>query len=173
MRRCVTPWFPVISLGTLGVLAGHEIAYALTSTPHEELHGYMSHLPQVTLLLTVLSLVGASFVERGSRLALWPFPAVAIAGFVAQEHIERLARDGAVPFLLDKPFFLVGLVVQALVAIVAWLLARLLVRVVGATEPERVHGRSDAIDPSFPVLAAPVCGTLSGARGPRAPPFDR
>ncbi len=155
------------------MLAGHEIAYALTSTPHEELHGYLSHLPQVTLLLALLSLLGASFVERGSRLALWPFPAVAMTGFVTQEHIERLAHDGSVPFLLDKPFFLVGLVLQALIAITAWLLARLLVRVVGAAAPEPCRGGGDAVDPSPAVLVAPVCGRFTGARGPRAPPFDR
>ena len=124
-------------LATLGVLAGHEIAYALTRTPHEELHGYMSHLPQVALVLTLLSLVGASFVERGSRLALWPYPAVAIVGFVAQEHVERVVHDGSVPFLLDKPFFAVGLAVQVVVAIVVWLIARLLVRIVG----RRRHSR--------------------------------
>lgn len=173
MRRSLTPWIVVVPFGTLGVLAGHEIAYALTSTPREELHGYLNHLPQVVLLLALLSLVGASFVERGARLVLWPFPAVAMAGFVAQEHIERLAHDGSVPFLLDKPFFFVGLVAQALVAAAAWLLARLLVRIVGATGPQRGRDVGDALDPCLPMPAAPVCGTLSGARGPRAPPLPR
>lgn len=173
VRRCVTPWLLVISLGTLGVLAGHEIAYALTSTPHDELHGYMSHLPQVALLLTLLSLVAASFVGRGSRLALWPFPAVAMIGFVAQEHLERLAHTGSVPFLLDKPFFLVGLAIQALVAIAAWLLARLLVRIVGhtaAASPPRFARPSDSCRP---VSAAPAGATVAGAFGARSPPFGR
>ncbi len=173
MRRSLRPWLLVVPLATLGVLAGHEIAYALTSTPPEELHGYMSHVPQITLLLTLLSLLGASFVERGRRLARWPFPAVALAGFVAQEHIERLAHDGSVPFLLDKPFFLVGLVVQALIAIAAWLLARLLVHVVGSAQPERNRRVGGPIDLPVPVGVAPVCGAVPGAGGPRAPPLDR
>lgn len=174
MRRCLTPWLLVIPLGTLGVLAGHEIAYAATGTPHDELHGYMNHLPQVALLLTLLSLVGASFVERRSRLALWPFPAVAMIGFVAQEHLERLAHSGSVPFLLDKPFFLVGLAVQALVAIAAWLLARLLVRIVGhtaASSPPRFAGRPSGS--CWPVSTAPAGATVAGVFGARSPPFGR
>ncbi len=174
MRRCcLTPWLLVIPLGTLGVVAGHEIAYAATGTPHAELHGYMSHLPQVALLLTLLSLVGASFVERGSRLALWPFPAVAMIGFVAQEHVERLAHTGSVPFLFDKPFFLVGFGMQTLVAIVAWRFARLLVRVVGRAPSSRapVLGRAAEHDP-FPCES--LAGvTVSGPLGARAPPLGR
>lgn len=173
VRRSLRPWLLTVPLAALGVVAGHEIAYALTNTADEELHGYMSHLPQVALLVTLLSLLGAAFVERGSRLALWPFPAVAMAGFVAQEHIERLAHSGSVPFLLDKPFFLVGLVVQAVVAIAAWLLARLLIRIVGAAQSERNRAVDDAVDLPLPVLTVPVCGTLPGARRPRAPPLDR
>lgn len=163
----------MIPLAILGVLAGHEVAYALTSTPHEELHAYMRHLPQVALLLAVLSLVGASFVQRGGRLALWPFPAVAVTGFVAQEHIERLAHDGSVPFLLDQPVFLVGLAVQVLVAVVAWLIARLLVRIAGTGRPERQPGVGDVLVWSLSAGGARRSMSHAGAGGPRAPPFGR
>ena len=166
------PWLLVLPLATVGVVTGHGIAYALTGTPDTELHAYLSHLPEVALLLTLLSLLGAAFVERGSRIALWPFPAVAIAGFVAQEHLERLAHSGSIPFLLDEPFFLVGLALQALVAIAAWLLARLLIRVVGV-DPEPSRGVRHPIDLALPVLQAPVYCALPSGRGPRAPPVDR
>ena len=94
MRHPLRPWLLVVPLGTLGVLAGHEIAYGLTRTQREALHGYLNHLPTIALLLTILALLGASFVERGRRLVLWPFPAVALGGFVGQEHLERIAHDG-------------------------------------------------------------------------------
>lgn len=157
-------------LATLGVLGGHEIAYAVTRTPHDELHAYMTHLPQVALVLTLLSLLGASFVERGSRLALWPYPTVAIVGFVAQEHVERVVHDGSVPFLLDKPFFAVGLAVQVVVAIVVWLIARLLVRIVGVDAARaRIAGRP--ADPRPSPTAAVIGRTSSCALGARAPPL--
>jgi len=120
-------------MATLGILVGHELSYALTGTAREDLHGYLDHLPQIALILTLLSLAGASFVDRRTRMALWPFPAVTVIGFVLQEHLEQLQHSGSVPFLLDRPAFLVGVVVQCLVALVAWLVARLLVRTL-ATE---------------------------------------
>lgn len=163
----------MVPLATLGVLAGHEVAYAITATPQEVLHGYLNHLPQVTLLLALLSLVGASFVERGSRLALWPFPAVALVAFAVQEHLERLAHSGSVPFLLDKPFFVVGLLLQAVVAFAAWLLARLLARIVGIAEPRRVRGVGYAADAHLPGDFVPFGRALTGELRPRAPPVDR
>lgn len=171
MRRSLRPWLVVVPLATFGVLAGHEIAYALSRTPHGDLHGYMSHLPQVALLLALLSLVGASFVERGHGLTLWPFPAVVLVAFVAQEHLERLAHGGSVPFLLGEPVFLVGLAVQAVIAIAAWLLARMLVQIVGTTKTG-TSATYDSIEPPLPVIA-PVGDMLSGPHGARAPPFDR
>ena len=119
----------------LGILAGHELAYALTNTSTEPLHGYLDHVPQVVLVLIVLSFVGSAFVTRGTRLALWPFPAVAVTGFVAQEHLERLQHGGSLPFLLDRPVFLVGTLIQCVVAVVAWFVARLLLRVLNTRTP--------------------------------------
>lgn len=166
-------WLLVVPIATLGVLAGHELAYSLTSTPRDELHRYMSHLPQVALLLALLSIVGALFVERGHRLALWPFPAVVMVAFIAQEHIERLAHTSSVPFLLDKPFFLVGLAAQTVVALAAWLLARLLLRIVRRPESDRRRGVRDRIELSLPSGEVSDCATLTGERHSRAPPFGR
>ena len=135
--------------------------------------GYLSHLPELGLLLTLLTLLGASFVERGSRIALWPFPAVAITGFVVQEHVERLAHTGSFPFLLDKPVFLVGLGLQVVVAIVAWLCARLLVHVVGATGSKRRNSAFSLLAIAFWPFTRPRVERLAGATRSRAPPIDR
>ena len=173
MRHARRPWLLVVPLGTLGVLLGHEIAYGVTRAPHEALHGYLNHLPTIALLLTILALVGASFVERDRRLALWPFPAVAISAFVAQEHIERIAHEGSIPFLLDQPVFLVGLGVQALVALAAWLAARLLVRMVGRVAASRPPGTVTFVDPAVPVVLGPRGLARARNHVPRGPPLSR
>lgn len=172
MRRCRRPWLVAVPLATLGVLAGHALAYWITGTPAGQIHGYLSHLPHVALLLAVLSVGGASLVERGERLALWPFPAVVVAGFVVQEHVERLAHDGSVPFLLDKPFFVVGLAVQALVAVAVWLLARLLLRLVGRTVPLPPRHGSPA-EVRHRARSVPVGAAIAGSLGARSPPLGR
>lgn len=171
--RALRPWLLVAPLGVAGVFAGHEIAYKLTRTPHDDVHAYATHLPQIAMMLGVLSLVGASFVERGRSIALWPFPAVVMVGFAVQEHLERIAHDGSFPVLVDKPFFLAGLVLQAIVAVAAWLLARLLIRVVGVDG----LGPARCVDAVADVAVAvgTVHGAVSraGTCSPRAPPLGR
>ena len=169
MRRCVYPWLVIVPLATVGALGGHEIAYALAGPARDDLHGYLAHAPQLALLLSILALFFASFVERGTRLALWPFPAVALIGFVVQEHAERLAHDGAVPFLLGERVFQVGLVVQVIVAVAAWLIARLLVRVVGtsgAARPTRIRRVTAWPIPPDSTLSRARGGTANGQRAP-------
>jgi hypothetical protein len=168
------PWLVVVPLATLGLLGGHELAYAITGTPSAGLHGYLGHLPQLVLLLVLLSLVGASFVERGQRVALWPFPAVVLATFVLQEHLERIAHHGSVPFLLDDRVFQAGLAVQAIVALAAWVLARALVRIVGAPRSvDRCAWPSAAawVPAGRLILSSRPATGVHGARAP--PPRDR
>lgn len=169
MSRSLRPWGVILPLALLGVLGGHELAYALTGTRGEGLHAYFEHGPQVALLLAVLSFCGAVFVERGARIALWPFLTVVLGTFVAQEHIERMAHGGAFPFLLDKPYFLVGLVLQSIVAVLAWLVARLLIRAVGkrVAREVRLLARSVVLAPRC--SQAPASATAGSLRS-RAPP---
>lgn len=120
----------VLPLSALGILAGHWLAYRTTGTPSGPYHEYLIHLPRVALVLLLLAFVAAFFVERGHRVALWPYPIVALAGFVVQEHLERLEYTGSLPFLLSSRMFQVGLAFQVAVALVVWLVARLLLVVV-------------------------------------------
>lgn len=171
MRSPLRLWLLIAPLSLLGVLTGHELAYSLTRTPHEELHGYFDHLPELVLLLAVLTLLGASLVERGTRIALWPFPAVVIAGFVVQEHAERLAHTGSVPFLLDSPVFLVGLGLQIVVAIAAWLCARILVSAIGsAGHPRSRASRVGLIGVAFAPVGEMRASRLARSSRSRAPP---
>ena len=67
--------------------------------------------------------------RRADRPSLWAFGLVAPALFTCQEHIERLAHDGTVPWLAGEPTFLAGLALQLPFALAAYLVARLLLRV--------------------------------------------
>ena len=173
MSRSLRPWLVVVPLAPLGLLGGHEVAYSITGTPSAGVHDYLGHLPQVALLLVLLSLVGASFVQRSQTVALWPFPAVVLASFAVQEHVERVAHDGSIPFLLDDRVFQVGLAVQAIVALAAWILARALVRIVGASPrvDRRPWPATAAWAPAMHLV--PSSRSAMGVHGARAPPRDR
>ena len=123
----------IVPIALLGIVLGHEVAYFLTGTAHQDVHEYLIHVPQIALILTLLSLLGSTLVHRSARIALWPFPAVAVAGFAVQEHLERLQHSGSVPFLLDQRFFLIGIAVQCIVGLFVWLIARVLVATLATT----------------------------------------
>lgn len=171
MRSPLRPWLLIAPLSSLGVLAGHELAYSVTRTPREDLHGYFNHLPGLVLLLAVLTLLGASLVERGARIALWPFPAVVISAFVVQEHAERLAHTGSVPILLGSPVFVVGLGFQVIIAIAAWLCARVLVSAIGSTgHPRSRAPRVGLIEVAFAPVGEVRALRLARTGRSRAPP---
>ena len=123
-------WFLVSPVIAAGVLVGHALAYRLTSTPTDPFHEYLAHTPQVLLLLALTGLAVAGFGPRRDAPPAWVFPLVGVATFVAQEHVERIVHGGGVPVLVTTPVFLVGLVLQLPVALVAWFLARRLLAVV-------------------------------------------
>ncbi len=117
-------WIAVSPFIAAGVLVGHGLAYRLTGTPTDSVHEYLDHAPQVLLLLAI---VGFSVTGLPGRLripSVWPFPLAGLATFVVQEHVERLAHTGELPWLLGSPAFVVGIVLQLPVALVVWVLAR-------------------------------------------------
>jgi hypothetical protein len=129
-------WLVVSPVVAAGVLLAHALAYRLTSTPTDPLHEYLTHAPQILLLLTLSGLALAGFGPRRNAPPAWVFPVGAVATFVAQEHVERLVHGGGVPILVTTPVFLVGLALQAPFALVAWALARRLLAVVSEEGPE-------------------------------------
>jgi hypothetical protein len=130
------PWLVVSPVIAAGVLVAHALAYRLTSTPTDPFHEYLAHAPQVLLLLTLSGLALAGFGPRRDAPPAWVFPVVAVATFAAQEHVERIVHDGGVPILVTTPVFLAGLALQVPVALVAWVLARRLLRVVAEDRPQ-------------------------------------
>jgi hypothetical protein len=134
------------------MLAGTQLAHALgywlvTPDAHarrEDLtgsgHGYLAYAPAALALLSALALAGlaARLLEArrglsGSRLAAAPFALLPPLSFALQEHLERLAHTGALPFATSlAPTFLVGLALQIPFALVAYVFARALLAVAEA-----------------------------------------
>ena len=114
MARRMLAWLLVTPLAAAGVLAAHAAAYAVTGHILGEEHGYLEHAPQVAGLLASLALLGLALQERSLRpsSAWWVAP-IAPLGFTCQEHLERLAHTGELPWLLTTPTFLVGLALHA------------------------------------------------------------
>jgi hypothetical protein len=153
------------------VLVAHALAYRLTRTPAEPLHGYLDHAPQALLAAALIGLA-VGLATRRASVAAWPFAVAAPATFAVQEHTERLLHTGELPWLLTSPFFLVGLALQLPVALVVWALARRLIQalVLAPAPRPRLPGHLlEVLVPSAGVgRRAPVM-----ARPSRAPPLLR
>ena len=174
MRRLLI-WLLTLALTAAGVLAAHAVAYRVTGTGSEGVHGYLEHAPQLLAVLVTLTLGALAFTSRATGLRAWPFPALALAGFVVQEHVERLLHTGELPWLLTRPVFLVGLALQIPVALCSWLLARRLLRAVTEAALRRVppqlpRWRLELPEPADRP-ATSVLAFVAEARGP--PPLLR
>jgi len=132
-----------------GSLAAHQVAYALVAPAGAARaallartgHGYLEALPLLGALLLLL-VVGATALAahraaRGDELApvpAWPFALAAPLGFALQEHLERVVHGGALPWgALLAPTFVPGLLLQVPFALVAWAIARLILRTADGT----------------------------------------
>lgn len=130
-----------------GWLAAHDLAYRLvapgTHERHDLLaqsgHGYL-HWAQLAIALSLaLALVGIALAARqtgaGSGESRSPAPRLALLpllGFFLQEHLERLVQSGGFPLdVVLEPTFVVGVLLQLPLSLLAYLLARLLL---GAAE---------------------------------------
>ena len=161
MARRILAWLLVTPLAAAGVLAAHGAAYAVTGASLGEEHGYLEHAPQVAGLLASLALVGLALQERSlrPRSAWWVAPIAPLA-FTCQEHLERLAHTGDLPWLLTNPTFLVGLALQLPVAVVCVVLVR------------RVTGTLDGRSPLISRPPPSACGAWLplSTRPQRTPP---
>jgi hypothetical protein len=123
MRRTMT-WLVTMPFAAASVLLGHAIAYRATGTPAGDVHGYLQHAPQVVLILASIAVVGLAADTRARRRSPGPLAALAVVAFVVQEHVERLAHNGQLPFLLTSPVLWLGIALQLPLAAVIWLISR-------------------------------------------------
>lgn len=150
-------------IAAAGVLVTHAFAYVVTGAEAGPAHEYLAHAPQVVGLLASLGLLGLAVQERSlSHSSAWWFVPLAPAGFVCQEHVERLAHTGELPWLLTTPTFLLGLALQLPVALVCLLVVR---RVAGTLAPSRATAHAASGEAWLPLSTRP----LPVARAVRVP----
>jgi hypothetical protein len=188
--------FPVFAAAAAGVLVGHWLTYALllAEPARREAvlsstgHGYLRVGSVTALVLILLALgsavmcaldarsdpAGASRAARIRRLSprLWILQGATFAGM---EVVERLVAGASLGDALLGRVLLVGLVVQALAAVVGALLLHALHR--AAASLARLLGShrtasAPRIIPSLaPCLNDPRSPLLAGAAGLRGPPL--
>jgi ABC-type uncharacterized transport system permease subunit len=144
MGRRSVAWLLVVPLTVVASQVGHELSYRLVAPDahrrahllEQSGHDYLQRLPFVLALVSILVLfafvanVRAALGRRaGLRPTLLPFAALPILVFASQEHLERLLHDGTFPVAaITQPTFVAGLFLQIPFALLAYALARLIVR---------------------------------------------
>jgi len=125
-----------VPVGAVGCLAGHAAGYALVGAARQDalIHGYLAFAPQ--FLALCVGLVAIAFVLRltgrlQGRLAAWPFAFLPPLAFLAQETVERVVAGLPAGAVFEAPVY-AGLAAQVPVGILAFLVARLLLRAADA-----------------------------------------
>ena len=175
--RRLALWLIALPLMLGGTECAHALAYWIVYPQasmrwrvlSETGHSYMGWAPVVmgvgagVVAVGVLNAVMDVVRRREARpLPAWAFALLPIAGFVIQEFLERWLMGGGLPWwMVEQPTFRVGVALQLPFALLAYVVARLLLRV------GRTIGRA-LVDTSLPALV----GLFPSVR-PRASSFRR
>jgi hypothetical protein len=191
MRRRVT-WLVAVPLLYAGSQAGHVLAYRLVypGTPIRSRvllatgHGYYDRLPLalgiaggVALVSLLVAALDASRGRPARTLPPWAFGLLAPTAFALQEFLELSLHTGTFAWhAAAAPTFLPGLVVQLPFALLAWLVARLLLRAAvqagRAFAAQRPSGRTPLLPCPVPAGTAPLRKRLLAHRlAKRGPPL--
>lgn len=161
-------WPIVLPLSGGGILLGHLTAYRLLGVDPGSVHAYLTHAPQVLLALLVPAVVVAS-ASTPSSPRPWLFAMLGVGGFTLMEHVE-LILHAELPWLLMRPVFLLGLVLQLPFGLLAWWLARLLMRM--HVVPARPLRRLPRLVLALSCVTRTLSGLASDPLGrPRGPPL--
>jgi hypothetical protein len=191
-RRRAAAWFLAIPLMLVGSQVAHALAYRIVypvaQLRAQELlatgHGYLAWTPRIlAVALALVALMLANLVldgRRGGRprsVPAWAFASLPALAFSAQEFIERLLETHSLPWwMVEQPTFRVGLALQVPFGLVAFLVARVLLRTAHAVG--RALGPRRAIPPGVRTagrtrarrLLAPCTRTRGLGWSTRGPP---
>lgn len=182
MRRGLS-WLLTLPLALAGSQLAHALAYRLAvPDAHrrqvvltETGHGYLSYWPLAAGLAGAAGLVAlALHVRPGARrpLRAWPFLLLPMVTFALQEHLERFAHSGALSLAADRTF-VVGLLLQLPFGLIAFAIARALLRVADRIAAALRAPRARLRPPAALAAAAappPRRVLLAAGTGARAPP---
>jgi len=188
-------WAPLAGIGSVGVMAGHWLAYVAGvsgSGLRSEIlaqtgHSYWQFVLKVVALMATVGLgavvarrTGRRWQTDSSRVERWSFVAtrlivLQVIGFCGMETAERVAVGAPLSGMFAHRLLLLGLAFQVLTAVVGALLLtgfeRGVVRVVRALRGRR--RRPAAVAEVIRVPFRPVVIrrlVVAGAAGPRSPP---
>jgi hypothetical protein len=129
-------WLLSLPLALAGCLLGHAVGYGFGGESHREaeMHGYLAQAPLLLAILVCLALCALALRAAGrlaGRPLALPFLLITPLAFAIQESAERVVAGVSLHSLLE-PAVLLGLAAQLPLALAAWLLARVLLRVADA-----------------------------------------
>lgn len=188
--RSRTFWFLTLPALFVAETAGHTLM-ARVLDPANERHGLTSRVleayaPQLLAISLVLAAailgrrVLASFRAEGPHpLPGWRLAAVPAAGFLAQEHVERVLQDDQVGWLTTlEPTVLIGLGLQVPFGLFAIWLVRTLLRAadqLGWTLARRgaaLARRAARLGAGARHVPPPRLSVLASRHAGRAPPLS-
>jgi hypothetical protein len=187
--RARSAWLVALPLAVAGSLLAHQLAYLIVAGDHasavlaETGHGYLDQLPMLgalggTTLMLGLGLAGFDRLRGvpGQAVPTWAVGLLPLISFALQEHLERFAHTGQVPWTtaLDATF-LVGLALQVPFAAIAFVVSRALLSTVAAVVATLL-ARPEPPSRCRTIIHRVVLGPrgsaagLSRSRAPRGPP---
>jgi hypothetical protein len=167
-----------LPLAAAGSLAGHAAGYALAGMSRQDAraHAYLAFAPEFLGLCVALIALALALRVSGrlqGHPATWPFALLPALAFCAQEIAERLLAGLPAHAVFEPPVY-AGLAAQVPTAVLAYLVARALLRVADEAalvlRPRRLLTIRPRPLPVPPAALWLACAPLAFDRLGRAPP---
>jgi hypothetical protein len=180
-------WLLALPLVVAGSQLAHAVAYRVAvPDAHERAHlladtghAYLEYAPLVAGLGVAAIVVALALhvrTEGAARLRAWPFALLPLLTFVGQEHLEHLLQTGSASGVVAAPTFAYGVALQIPFGLIAFLVARALLRtaerIAAALRTDtrrRLRPPALRVQTFAPPFRAVLLVAGSGVRGPPPP----